>query len=231
MKIAIMQPYFFPYAGYFSLISCVDKFVFYDDVSFIKNGWINRNRLLISGAVRYFTIPLCGASSNLKISEVVFQDKASWERKMLEGIRQSYAKAPFFKETFDLIREVLCVETNSISDVAKRSVRLTSERLGFSISFIDSSSSYNNSDLRGERRLIDICRKEGGSEYYNPVGGKKLYDPKDFLDANLKLSFVSGELKPYRQFDGGFQSGLSVLDMMMFNSYEACRELISEETC
>ena len=73
MKLAIMQPYLFPYLGYFQLIAAVDKFVFYDDVNFIKNGWINRNRLLISGKVNYITIPLSGASSFLKINQVLVQ--------------------------------------------------------------------------------------------------------------------------------------------------------------
>lgn len=93
MKLAIMQPYFFPYVGYFKLIGSVDKFVFYDDVDFIKNGWINRNRIFVSGKVGYMTIPLLGASSNQKICDVQTQKKSLWVRKLTEAVKQNYSKA------------------------------------------------------------------------------------------------------------------------------------------
>ncbi|QIH09982.1 MULTISPECIES: WbqC family protein [unclassified Pseudomonas] len=228
MKLAIMQPYFFPYIGYFDLIASVDKFVFYDDVNFIKNGWINRNRLYLSGDVRYFTAPLSGASSNSKIFEVRIQPRQAWTRKLLESIRQSYAKAPNFIETFDLLRDVLDGDSESVSSLAQKSVQKSAERLGMLTNFIESSSIYENSDLKGTERVLDICLKEGTKEYINLPGGKSLYDETDFLKKGIKLSFTNTSFIPYAQFDRPFSPGLSIIDMMMFNSFEQCRELISQ---
>lgn len=227
MKLAIMQPYLFPYAGYFNLIGQVDKFVFYDDVNFIKGGWINRNRLIIAGEVRYFTVPLVGASPNLKINEVKVQARALWERKLLASIQQSYAKAPNFAGAFDCVREVLSGgEGEGIAQLAKRSIRLTAERIGISVDFVESSTVYDNQHLSSSARVLDICCREGASTYVNPPGGRALYRYEDFLAHGITLRFNDVGLKPYKQFTDAFTPGLSVLDMMMFNSFEECGMLI-----
>lgn len=227
MKLAIMQPYLFPYAGYFSLIGQVDKFVFYDDVNFIKGGWINRNRLLISGDVRYFTVPLSGASPHLKINEVKVQARALWERKLLAGIEQSYSKAPNFEKAFDCVREVLGVgEFDSIAQLAKRSVRISAERIGLPVEFVESSTIYENQYLSASNRVMDICLKEGADVYVNQPGGRSLYDDLEFSSKGISLKFNDSPLRVYKQFSDQFIPGLSVLDMMMFNTFEECRSLI-----
>ncbi|WP_409289039.1 WbqC family protein [Pseudomonas sp. KCJK8927] len=227
MKLAIMQPYLFPYAGYFSLVGKVDKFVFYDDVNFIKGGWINRNRLLLGGEVRYFTVPLSGASPNLKINEVKVQARAVWERKFLAGIQQSYSKAPNFEKTFDCIREVLGVgEFENIAQLAKRSVRISAERIGLSVDFVESSAVYGNQYLSASDRILDICVKEGADTYINQPGGKSLYSSLEFSSKGIVLGFNDAPLKTYKQFSNQFTPGLSMLDMMMFNTFEECKSLI-----
>ena len=227
MKLAIMQPYLFPYAGYFSLVGQVDKFVFFDDVNFIKAGWINRNRLLISGDVRYFTVPLSGASQNLKINEVKVQPRATWERKLLTSIEHSYSKAPNFRETFDLVQEVLGVgEFENIGQLAKRSVRICADRIGVSTEFVESSTIYENQHLSAADRLIDICLREGANVYVNQPGGRSLYSADEFSEKGISLAFNDSLLKNYKQFSGDFTPGLSVLDMMMFNTFEECKSLI-----
>lgn len=223
-----MQPYLFPYAGYFSLIGQVDKFVFYDDVNFIKGGWINRNRLLIGGEVRYFTVPLVGASPNLKINEVKIQARTIWERKLLASIQQSYSKAPNFAMAFDCVREVFSGGAHEgIAQLAKRSIRITAERIGISVEFVDSSTVYGNHHLSSSTRILDICRIEGARTYVNPPGGKALYSCEEFLAHGVNLKFNDVSLRPYKQFTDNFIPGLSVLDMMMFNSFEECGLLIS----
>lgn len=229
MKLAIMQPYFFPYPGYFSLVSAVDKLVFYDDVGFIKNGWINRNRLFLSGDVRYFTVPLSGASSNLKILDVKCQPKKIWERKLLSSIEQSYSKAPNFKPTFDLICDVVNCGSDSIAELAKRSVVKTSERFGLATNFVDTSSIYENSSLSGVDRVLDICLREGAQEYINVPGGRSLYSSEVFQAKEITLNFSASDLKKYHQFDREFIPGLSIIDMMMFNNFERCKELVSQD--
>lgn len=123
MNIAVMQPYLFPYAGYFNLLAQVDKFVFFDDVNYINRGWINRNRLLLAGDVRYFTIPLIKASQNLKINQIYIQPKDIWLQKTLHTIKQSYAKAPNFHAVYDLLKEVFAGDSLTISDMARDSIK------------------------------------------------------------------------------------------------------------
>lgn len=226
MKLAIMQPYLFPYVGYFGLVGSVDKFVFYDDVNFIKNGWINRNRLFLSGDVRYFTIPLAGASSNLKINEVKIQAKNIWQRKLIETIRQAYSKAPYLKQTLDLIGDILNIESENISDFAKRSVVKTTERLSLGTTFVESSSFYNNQSLSGAARVVDICLRENACEYLNLPGGKELYSDDYFANKNIRIEFVEPNLRQYPQFDREFVPGLSVIDVLMFNSFDVSKEII-----
>lgn len=227
-----MQPYLFPYAGYFSLIGQVDKFVFYDDVNYIKGGWINRNRLLIGGDVRYFTVPLSGASPNVKINEVKVQPRAAWERKLLASVRQSYSKAPNFTRAFDCLREVLNIdECEGISVLAKRSVQMASERIGLAVEFVETSSIYGNQDLTATDRVVDICLREEADTYINQPGGQSLYNSADFSKFGIVLEFNNSPLKPYKQFSTVFTPGLSVLDMMMFNSFEDCRSIILDQEC
>jgi hypothetical protein len=226
MKLAIMQPYFFPYVGYFGLIDSVDKFVFYDDVDFIKNGWINRNRIFVSGKVGYMTIPLLGASSNQKIRDVQTQKKALWSRKLTEAVKQSYSKAVNFKACFELFNEVMAQERDSISNYAKSSIILTCEALGLNVEIVMSSQVYGNELLKGEERILDICSQEQAAEYWNLPGGAVLYEEEVFASQGVKLQFVQPALFEYPQAGRKFESGLSILDVMMFNSFDDARRLV-----
>src|SRR5688572_18113469 len=108
MKLAIMQPYFFPYLGYFQLIYASDKFVFYDDVNYIKSGWINRNRLLLNGEAKYFTVPLSGASSYSKISRVgINQQNPKWRSNMIDTFRMAYRHAEYREVGIGMLDAVL----------------------------------------------------------------------------------------------------------------------------
>lgn len=226
-----MQPYFFPYVGYFQLIAKVDKFIFYDDVNYIKNGWINRNRLFISGAVQYITIPLNGASPFVKINEVLVLEQERWKKKMLDSVRFSYSRAPYFKPVFELLRDVVISGSKSISEIAKSSVKSVSDYAGLDVEFVDSSSRYNNSDLSGAERILDICIKENAGSYCNLPGGKALYSGDAFSDRGVALEFLETELRPYRQFSDKFVQGLSILDILMFNDRCEVFEMVSAGRC
>jgi hypothetical protein len=223
MKLAIMQPYFFPYIGYFQLVAAVDKFVFYDDVNFIKNGWINRNRLYLGGAVRYITVPLSGASPFLKINQVDIQDGEAWRRKILESVRHSYSKAPYFDAVNSLLSGVLLSETTKIGELAKKSVVDIAAYLGLQTEFVHTSTVYQNQSLSGSARVLDICAQEQAQEYHNPPGGRDLYSEREFRERGIKLSFIEPTLARYKQFADEFMPGLSILDVLMFNSPEAVR--------
>lgn len=230
MKLAIMQPYFFPYLGYFQLIAAVDKFVFYDDVNFIKNGWINRNRLILAGATRYITVPLAGASPFLKINEIGVQAGDGWRRKLAESLRHSYSKAPYFAPVNALFQEIVLSDQHMIGDLAKASVTAVCRYLGLETEFVLSSAIYDNASMGGADRVLDICVLEGASDYFNPPGGRELYSEQDFAARGVGLNFIQPRLEAYPQFAEPFQPGLSIIDVLMFNSPEQVRAMIGAGT-
>jgi hypothetical protein len=216
MKLVIMQPYFFPYLGYFQLIHAADRFVFYDDVNYIKNGWINRNRLLLNGAAHYFTVPLAGASPFAPIDATRFAAADErWRRKMRETFRAAYARAPHGEAALALLERVLGTATDSIAELARASVKAAAEHCGLARTMRDSSRAYGNGELSGQARVLDICRREGADLYVNAPGGRGLYDEAAFRAAGLELRFLAGRLPPYRQVGAGaFVPGLSILDIV-----------------
>lgn len=226
MKLAIMQPYFFPYIGYFQLIHAVDKLVFYDDVNYIKGGWINRNRLFLSGAVRYITVPLAGASSFEKINSTKIGNEGNWQKQMLAVIHQSYDRAPYYGAVIDLVERVINSHDGCIASLAKNSIVAVSEYLSVDTSFVNSSSVYRNQDLRGAARVLDICNKENAKQYWNVPGGRDLYSPDEFKAAGVDLQFVDVAIVPYKQLAPDFNPGLSIIDVMMHNDKEVVKEMI-----
>lgn len=221
-----MQPYLFPYIGYFQLLEAVDKFVFYDDVNFIKGGWINRNRLFLAGAVRYFTVPLIGASPFEKINKTRLQAGDEWAKSILSSVRQSYGKAPFYKPVADLLNGVLSGHDGMLSSIARNSVIDTAHYLGIEKEFVLSSEIYGNQDLRGAERVIDICNIENAKEYWNLPGGRSLYQENDFLRKGCCLKFVDVSISQYRQTTPDFHSGLSIIDVLMYNDPQSVKEML-----
>ncbi len=228
MKIAIMQPYIFPYIGYFQLINSSNKFVIYDDVNFIKKGWINRNRILVNGKANLFSIPLEKSSQNKLINETVISDNAIWKHKFLRTIELAYSKAPFFDDVFKLISDVIRNEEINISKFIFKSLNLICNYLEIKTEIVASSSVYNNSGFKNQFRIIDICRKENASLYINPVGGTELYSRDLFRKNEIEIKFLKSKPAVYKQFDDNFIDSLSVIDVLMFNSKENVKELLNE---
>ncbi|RQS73476.1 hypothetical protein DID96_08140 [Burkholderia sp. Bp8963] len=226
MKLAIMQPYLFPYVGYFQLAAAVDKFVFYDDVAFIKNGWINRNRILLGGHAHYLTVPLAGASSSRRIDEVQIQPRERWQPKLRELLRHAYAKAPHYVAVTELVEGILSLETDSIARLAAHGITETCRYIGIAPAFVATSTQYRNDSLKGQARVLDICAREQARTYVNLPGGRALYDRASFAAADIDLAFVEPELRPYPQYGAPFVPGLSILDLLMFNRVDAVRAML-----
>ena len=220
MKLAIMQPYFFPYIGYFRLMQAVDKFVFYDDVNFIKGGWINRNRLLLGGKIGYFTVPLSEASSFSPINSIRIKKDYPWETRILAQVSASYSRAPYYGPVMELLKEVIASHDGYISTLARKSVLAVAEYLSIKRDFEVSSGVYGNQNLKGVGRVLDICKREAASIYLNLPGGRDLYLEKDFLREGVKLAFIDGVMHEYPQLSVDFQPGLSIIDALMFNAPE-----------
>jgi len=229
MTAAVMQPYFFPYIGYFQMINAVDVFVFYDDVNYIKKGWINRNRILVNGNDKLFSIPLKDASQNKMINEVETILESPDVSKILETIKQNYKKAPFFQEVFPVIERVFRLQNSTIGDLAILSIKAVNEYLG--ISTILKRSSVDFADTKGlERaeRLIAICKQTGAEKYINAIGGQELYTKEYFSSQGIDLKFIKSEPIAYKQFDNEFVSWLSIIDVLMFNSVDEVQVILNK---
>ena len=214
MKLAIMQPYFLPYLGYWQLMRAADRFVVYDDVNYIKNGWINRNRLLINGAPAYITVPLHLASPYKKICEVELQQSA-WRAKLLKMVENTYRRAPFFGEVFPVIARVIEHPGHNLADYVTHQLQVLAGFLGMKTELVATSRGYGNGELAGEARVLDICRREGATLYVNLQGGKALYDAAAFRAAGTELRFIAMRALPYRQRSAGFVPHLSIVDALM----------------
>ncbi|MCF1365232.1 WbqC family protein [Burkholderia cenocepacia] len=230
MRLAIMQPYLFPYLGYFQLAAAVDRFVFYDDVAYIKNGWINRNRILLGGEAHYLTLPLNGASSSRRILDVRIQPRDRWMSKVLAMLHHAYSRAPQYALAIQLVERVLSTDTDAIGRVASNSVTETCAYLGIETQFIATSTGYDNDTLRGQSRVIDICCQEKARRYVNAPGGRALYDSAAFLDAGIDLEFIAPETSPYAQFGMPFVPNLSIIDVLMFNRVDTIRSMLAINT-
>lgn len=231
MKLGIMQPYLFPYIGYFQLIHVVDKFVVYDDVNYIKQGWINRNRILNHKEPLTFTVPLSKAGSFAKINEVEINQKLyeGWKNKFLKTLELNYKKAPFFSESAELIHKVLSEqESKSISKLAVASLLALCNHLGIQKEFVLSSTVYNNQVLSGKDRVIDICKWENATHYINPSGGQLLYSKDNFRENGLKLSFIKSLPVEYPQLKNDFVPWLSIIDVLMFNPIEDIQSFLNK---
>lgn len=223
MKLAIMQPYLFPYLGYFQLIRAVDAFVVYDDVNYIKGGWINRNFILARGGGQVFTLPLRGASPNLLINQVMVGDG---RKKLLETIRHCYSKAPQFPSVFPLVEEILKQQENNLARFLDYQLRQICDYLGLHPKWQISSELNKDNQLRGQAKVVALCDELGAQHYINMPGGKSLYDTETFSRRGLQLSFIQPKFVPYRQFSNEFVPGLSIIDVMMFNGKEQCAKLL-----
>lgn len=225
LKLAIMQPYLFPYLGYFQLIRAVDTFVVYDDVNYIKGGWINRNFILSQGLPQRITLPLQGASPNRLICEV---SVGAGRNKLVESIRQRYSKAPQFSTVFPFIAEILMQQESNLARFLDSGLRGICTYLGLQPRWLVSSSLSKDNLLRGQEKVLAISEQLGAGHYINPIGGKELYDRQAFARKGMRLSFIQSKPAIYRQFAKRFVPNLSIIDVMMFNDKEQCASLLQE---
>lgn len=218
-----MQPYLFPYVGYFQLIQSVDAFVIYDDVNYMKGGWINRNFILSRGGKKLITLPLDGASPNKHINQV---NVGGRRRKFIETIRQAYGKAPQFAEVFPLIEDVLQQQHANLALFLEYQLRSLCNYLDIHPIWYVSSDLQKDNNLRGEEKVLAICEELGATHYINAQGGRALYVAEEFQNRGITLSFLEPRFISYRQFDGEFVPSLSIVDLMMFNDKYQCAALL-----
>ena len=190
MKIGIMQPYFFPYIGYWQLINAVDKYVIYDDVNYIKGGWINRNRILINDKPSFINLKMNGSSPNKLIKEIHVSNDNRWKNKLLKSIELSYRKAPFFEMSFPIIEEIINHDEVNLSLYLENLIKRIAEYLEMNTEFVLSSNIEKDNSLKGQDKVIEICKSLGAKEYYNAIGGVELYSAENFNSYGIELRFL-----------------------------------------
>ena len=225
-----MQPYFFPYIGYWQLLNTVDTYVVYDDVNFIKGGWINRNRILAQGNLQYINVILDNPSSNKKINEIKIRNDRFCYDKTLKTLDLHYRKAPYYEPVRAFLEPVLKYQTDNLSEYLFHSIQEVCLYLGISTQLILSSSLDKCNELRGQEKVLDICSRLGASDYYNAIGGKELYDAESFSSRGIRLHFLHTEDVLYKQMSSGFVPNLSIIDVIMCNSKESIKLLLRKYT-
>lgn len=227
MSFAVMQPYLFPYLGYYQLVNVVEKFVFYDDVTYIKGGYINRNNILSNNKVQRFTVPVPGMSSNVLINKLSFDNNV---KKQLKSIEQSYAKAPFFSNVFPIIRRVLMDEKRNVEHICRLSITEVMDYLGIKKKYFYSSELNYQRNTGAANKLLNISKVLGSREYINSPGGKSLYSKEYFLEGGIKLQFIEMGECQYHQNSDIFVHHLSMIDVLMWNSKDEVIELLNKYT-
>lgn len=228
MRIAIMQPYLFPYLGYFQLMNAVDEFVLYDNIEYTKKGWINRNRILVNGRDQYISIPLKKDSDFLHIKERTLAENWQTEkRKILNRISASYSKAPYFKELYPVIEKILIFENLNLFEFILHSLKELKGYLEIPCSLIISSTIPGHEILKSEEKVIFICNERKADTYINAIGGVELYNPVNFKKEGISLRFIKMNSFVYRQFDYDFVPFLSIIDVLMFNKKETIKDFLN----
>jgi hypothetical protein len=231
MKIAIMQPYFFPYIGYFQLINAVDEFVIYDNIEFTKKGWINRNRILVNDIDSYISVPLKKDSDYLHINERILADTWIIERqKILNRVSESYKKAPFFNEAILCFEKCLMYDERNLFDFILHSIQVLMSLLNIETKLIISSNVPIDHKLKSTDKIIAICKQRGADAYINAIGGFDLYNKEFFMNNNLELKFQKSNSLKYKQFNNEFIPWLSIIDVMMFNDKSTISKYLNSYT-
>lgn len=229
-KLAVMQPYWWPYLGYFQLINQVDEFIVYDDVNFIKRGWVNRNRVLVNGQATMITLPVKKASQNVLIKDLELGADNKWLDKFYKTLELAYKKAPYFEDVMHQVIRPFTLDHKGLVEAQLQGITLVCAYLSLPFNYKLSSGAYTNQNLHGQDRILDICLKEKAQHYINPIGGQDLYDKAKFSQVGLGLSFIQMNEHHYKQGKHPFVAGLSIIDVLMFNSVEDSQALLQQFT-
>jgi hypothetical protein len=228
MKVAIMQPYFFPYIGYFQLIAASNVFVLHDDVQYIMGGWVNRNRILLNGEDRMITFPVQKAAYILPINARSYVSNNQGLKHLVNQVKQAYAKASGYRQVFPLVEELLMSPDRNVARFNENLIRRICDFIGIKTSIITSSSLAKDESLRGQERVLDICQRVGATDYTNPIGGAKLYHREVFRSCGITLHFLVAQDERYRQHGEKWVPFLSIIDVLMFNSVQEVQRLLSK---
>lgn len=229
MKLAIMQPYFMPYIGYFQLINSADIFVVADNMQYTKQGWFNRNRILENGESKLFTIPLKKCKHRVNVNQRFLAKNSIKERnRVLKQIQCNYTKAPYFTENYPIVRKLFLLDENNLFEFIYQSIIELYSALDIRTKIYILSSVNVNHDLPAQDRIIEVCKYFDADIYINSIGGKALYDKAVFKKNGIDLKFIKSKDIEYLQFNHDFVPWLSIIDVLMFNDVEKVKCYLNE---
>ena len=252
MKLAVMQPYFLPYIGYFQGIYAVDKYILYPNLTFIKDGWMNRNRILVkNGPVSIISVPLVNKSSNFMINEIRIDNTQPWSQKMLKTFFLNYKGSAYFDEFYPFLSELLNQRFDFLSELNAHLIVAIAEYIG-----IKTEIEYNNFEkyidlekqllmvdqgdysafqfmektrpVKKVARVLELVKRENASDFINAIGGQSLYSKEEFSNYNVNLNFIQTAEFSYPQFKSDFNPHLSIVDVLMHNGKDNTLELIKK---
>lgn len=225
MTLGSNQPYLFPYIGFWQLMNISDIYVISDSMQYIRKGYINRNNILFEGKRHLFTLEVLGVHTETLINEVTVGRSPL---KIIRTIAHAYKKAPYFEEVYPMLEEIFLNDEKNLAKYLANSIEKIAQYLDMDTKFIYLSDLQGETSLRGQDRVIDICKRVKADRYINAIGGQELYDKKDFLQEGIKLNFLkTGDIE-YKQFYNEFVPNLSIIDVMMFNSKEEIKEILKK---
>ena len=227
-----MQPYFFPYLGYFSLIDASDLWVVFDDVQFIRHGWIDRNRIIDSSFKPTYIRPsIIKSSRGTKINEVYLNNSIDWKSKIFAQLTSYKKRAPYYSQVIDLLNCVFSKDFNKISDLNVFIIVEVCNYLGIPFNYkIYSELNLNIDHLikHSGQWALEITKCLGASTYINPLGGRELFENKEFQNNSIELLFLENNLSFYNQKINSFEKGLSIIDVLMYNSIDETKTLVED---
>ncbi len=226
-----MQPYFLPYLGYYQLINAVDTFVIYDNIEFTKKGWINRNRFILNGKDKTFTLPLKSSSDYLSVNEKFIADNFPEERtKILNQVKHTYHRSPYFPGFYPVLENILLYENRNLFDFIYNALQRILDLLNIRTKIVISSSIPIDHSIKSENKVLAICKALHANTYINPIGGVTLYEKDHFMENGITLRFHKMNEIKYPQQTDSFISHLSIIDVLMNNSTEQVKEMLQEYT-
>lgn len=251
MKLGIMQPYFFPYIGYFQLINTVDKFIIYDLLQFTSKSWMSRNRYLIkNGEPVIFNLKMQKKSISMEISDIELDHSLLWRNKLLKEFIHNYKNAKYFDEVFPIVESVLLADIKMLTDINLYSIKAVCDYLDIGTVIEKSGDIHRQLEnkMREHKsnladtfqhinltehiekliRIVEICKLEDAETYINPIGGILLYDKAEFQKNNIDLKFVQTHPFTYPQSTAVFYPHLSIIDVLMNCGKEGTQNLLRE---
>ncbi|MFX0202819.1 MAG: WbqC family protein [Candidatus Hodarchaeota archaeon] len=232
MKLALMQPYFFPYLGYFDIIKCVDKWIVFDTVQYIRRGWIHRNRILhAKEGWQYIVVPVKQHAHKNVIKDIMIANEQNWKRRIIGKLQHYNKKAPYFHQTIAFVEDCLAIQENSISRLNVSILDKVCARLGIHFDY----SFFSEMDLElgpveepGDWGLR-VSELMGAGEYVNPSGGTRLFNEQKFRDNNIRLTIRNLPPFEYPCIGYEFIPNLSIIDLFMWNKPETIKQHLDNE--